>query len=154
MKDEFFYLDDGRSMLDESEVDTMSTNFHNPNTPLLRVGTFASARTSFSSETTRTIISERGGYGLPLEHLCRMISTHPSLQDAQIISLECYTKHMGPTLAGVVHRFLILQLVREGRKPVWLRMDCTRQKMTSTISFVRAGATSRANDTVSISSVY
>lgn len=136
----FFDLGHGSSMVD-------STPF-SPAIQLQRVTTSMSTRTDISSESTRTIISERGGYGIQLEHLCRMISTNPSLQDAKIIGSECYTKNIGPSFAGVVHRFLVLQLLREGRKPIWVRMDRTRQKMGTTVNFVRAAATTRANDTV------
>lgn len=111
---------------------------------LTRVSTIMSFNSTFSTSTV--IPAGGGGYGIPLDHLCRLITSYPSLQDADIVASECYTKRIAPT---VVHRYLVLELRREGKKTVWIRLDRTRFKAGGAMRFVRSGAQTKANDVVS-----
>jgi len=61
---------------------------------------------------------------------------------AKILSTECYTE----SIVGVVHRFLILELHREGRKSIWLRLD--RRSGRSMLRLFRAAGTAPAKDIV------
>ena len=70
---------------------------------------------------------------------------HKSLQKALIVSTECYAEKT----AVVTHRFIIMELQREGRKDIWLRLDRLRQRNISTLNFLAASGTSLSNDTVS-----
>lgn len=92
-----------------------------------------------------TLFPPQGGYGGRLEHLCRMISAHSALQSARIVFTECYSRSIG---FGIVHRFLILGLEREGRKRIWLRLDRRPSKTIRTWQFILAGGSTGANDTV------
>lgn len=56
---------------------------------------------------------------------------------------EAYTQLLG----AVRHRFLILELHRERRKKIWLRLD--RRAGTSTLGLLRAGGSVPAHDVVS-----
>lgn len=51
--------------------------------------------------------------------LCEFIQQHASLQHAIITMTEGYREHSG----GVLHRFLLLGLEREDKKPIWLRLQ-------------------------------
>lgn len=120
--------------------------------PLTRVSTGSSLRSalSFSSTTsTKTFLPHGGGYGGSLEHLCDLIDAYPSLRDAEIVSSECHTQRIRIVLNLTVHRFLILELRRGEKKPIWIRLDRTRTKTVSDLDFVRAAGRIQANDTVS-----
>ena len=58
-------------------------------------------------------------WNLSVSQLCDVIKQHRSLRRAEILSTECYTEYTG----RVVHRFLLLELHREGRKDIWPRLD-------------------------------
>ena len=68
------------------------------------------------------------------------------MQLADIVSTEGYSKWTGT----VVHRFLVLELCRVGRKPIWLRIDRQRAQDVNALRFLAARATTPANDTVGI----
>lgn len=68
------------------------------------------------------------------------------MQRAEIISAEGYKEWIGP----ILHRFLVLELRRSSRKPIWLRIDRRMAQGVGTFRFIRALATTPANDTVSM----
>jgi hypothetical protein len=81
---------------------------------------------------------------LPLSQLCELVDSHHSLQRAETISSEAYTERVG----AVIHRFLIMEIRREGKKPIWLRLERTRSRSVGVVEFLRAGASTPANDVV------
>lgn len=85
-----------------------------------------------------------GTLSLSLAQLCDSISQHRTLQQAEIISSEGYVVRSG----AVIHRFLVLQLRRARRNMIWLRLDRLRSTKVSPLGFLRAGASTPANDTV------
>ena len=90
-----------------------------------------------------TVLS-RGVLSLSLLELCDTISEHRSLRKAQVLSTEAYTERIGT----VMHRFLILMLHREGRKPFWMRVD--RRAGASAMRLILKLGTVPARDVVSI----
>jgi hypothetical protein len=82
---------------------------------------------------------------LPLSQLCELVDCHRSLQRAETISSEAYTERIG----AVIHRFLVLELRREGKKPIWLRLERTRSKSVGVVEFLLARGSTPANDIVS-----
>lgn len=84
---------------------------------------------------------------LKLDELCEKITQHRSLREAQITSAECYTERNG----GILHRFLVLELVRDPRKPIFLRLD--RRVGGTKLRLLRGLGTAPAKDTVSIFSL-
>lgn len=99
-----------------------------------------------SIKSTLTFIPHNGGFGGQLSHLCSLIGSYSALQNARIISAECHTESIA---LKIVHRFLILELMREGKKNIWIRLDRRRAKILGTLRFLRNHATTPANDTVS-----
>lgn len=97
-------------------------------------------------ETMATFIPMDGAYGIPMVYLSRLIDDFPALRNAEIASSECWT---APIRFGVLHRFLVLELRREGRKSIWLRLERTRFKGDSAMKFIWQGGQTRANDIVS-----
>lgn len=87
-----------------------------------------------------------GGFGGQLSQLCSLIGSYTVLQNAKIVSAECYCQSI---VLRVVHRFLILELEREGKKNIWIRLDRKRARIDGTLKFLRDRGTTRANDTVS-----
>lgn len=87
------------------------------------------------------------GVGMPLKQFCDLIELHPSLSDAEILSVDCYTER---TSLGVLHRFLLFHLRRPRRSDVWLRIDRRRDVNTSLMRTAIAGGKTAANDQVSI----
>lgn len=83
--------------------------------------------------------------GLSVPELCELIRQSQSLQQAIIAMTEGYKEHLG----GIVHRFLVLELTREGKKPIWLRLDRRLGKDVSRMSLILASGVTNANDTVS-----
>lgn len=116
-----------------------------PKEPSKRASTF-STRSKGSMSTDLTFLPTAGGYGVPLEHLCRLIDAYPTLREGKIISSECYTS---PMPGGLVHRFLMLELRREGRKTIWARLDRTRLKTVGAFQFFVSGGRTDSNDIVS-----
>lgn len=56
---------------------------------------------------------------LDLRDLCVTIHERRSLRHAEIRCVEQYRVFTGT----VIHRFLVLELHRAGRKPIWMRLD-------------------------------
>ena len=98
-----------------------------------------------SSLSTDTFLTHGSNHTLNLTELCDVINQHRSLQNASIVSAEGYCQSIGRT--GVVHRFIVLELERDGRQRIWLRID-RRRGGESPIMFVARVATSPANDQV------
>lgn len=93
------------------------------------------------------------GFGLPrrergrsLVELLEVIRRHRSLQDARIVCAEAYKLFNG----RVVHRFIILELERDGRQQIWLRIERGREEGQSVLNFLARRATARADDQVSL----
>lgn len=85
-----------------------------------------------------------GVLDLSLADVCNHIDGHSSLRSAKIVSTECYAMKAG----AVMHRFVILELRREGRKDVWLRLDRRRGNKVSFFRFLAASGITQANDRV------
>lgn len=66
------------------------------------------------------------------------------MQQAEILAAEGYKEWTGT----VMHRFLVLELHRFNRKPIWLRVDRRRARDVSAFRFLAARGTTPANDTV------
>lgn len=92
-----------------------------------------------------TVVPNVGFVCLSVPELCELIQQRQSLQQAVIKMTEGYKGH----IAGVVHRFLVLELEREGRKWMWLRLDRRLGKNVSGMSLILASGVTSANDTVS-----
>lgn len=80
-----------------------------------------------------------------LSHMCQLIGKHTALYYATIISTECYQQ---PILFGIVHRFLLMELARPGKRTIWLRLDRRRSDAVGALRFLGAGGSTPANDTV------
>ena len=87
----------------------------------------------------------RSNHTLNLTELCDVINRHRSLQNASIVSAEGYRRSIGYT--GIVHRFIVLELERDGRQRIWLRIERQRGR-ENPIMFIARLATSPANDQV------
>jgi len=98
-----------------------------------------------SSLSTDTFLTHGSGHTLNLAKLCDVIKRHRSLQNASIVSAEGYCRSIGRT--GIVHRFIVLELERDGRQRIWLRIDRQRGR-ESPMMFIARAATSPANDQV------
>lgn len=83
---------------------------------------------------------------IPLTSLLDVLSRHRSLQEARIVQADSYQQFNG----RVVHRFIILELEREGRQKIWLRIDRLRNESTGLFSFVANGARAPSDDRVSV----
>ena len=106
--------------------------------------TFASRLYShrpFSTASVNTVLF-CGVWGLSVSQLCDVVKQHRSLRRAEILSTECYTESTG----RVVHRFLVLELHREGRQDIWLRLD--RRPGSSVPRLLLKAGTVPAKDTV------
>lgn len=103
--------------------------------PIARVLTSTSVATVLpSAQILRTSLRE----------LCVLISSHVSLQTAKIVSTEGYAMITN----AIVHRFLLLELRRDGKRGIWLRLDRLRGRKGSMFKFLRNGGVSDANDRV------
>ena len=98
-----------------------------------------------SSLSTDTFLTHGSNHTLNLTELCDVINQHRSLQNASIVSAEGYCRSIGRT--GIVHRFIVLELERDGRQRIWLRID-RRRGNESPVMFIARVATSPANDEV------
>jgi hypothetical protein len=72
-----------------------------------------------------------------MDEFCQLIREHRSLQRAKIISTETHCK----VNAGIPHLFLLLELHREGRKDLWLRLDRRRDRDVPLMLFAATLAT-------------
>lgn len=96
---------------------------------------------NFSTPSVNTVIT----YGVlhtSLDEFCEVVTHHRSLKKAQIVSTESYTERN-----GVLHRFLVLELYRQERKPIYLRLD--RRFGSSTFGLLLGLGSAPAKDTVS-----
>jgi len=93
-----------------------------------------------------TVVDSNGHLKLLLEDLCKVIDEHRSMQLAEIVTTEGYSEWTGT----VIHRFLVLELRRVGRKPIWLRIDRQRAQDVNAFRFLAARASTPANDTVGV----
>lgn len=83
---------------------------------------------------------------IPLHILLDVIKRHRSLQEARIVQADSY-RSSGPAQ----HRFIVLQLEREAREQIWLRIDRQRDMKRSLLNFALNVGTTPANDRVSYS---
>lgn len=105
-----------------------------------------SSRVAGSLLSFATLIPPQGAYGGQLDHLVQFINRYTALYYATIVATECYTESI---CGGIIlHRFLLLELLRPGRKTIWLRLDRRRSKVVGTPQFIRSGGSTPANDTV------
>jgi len=79
---------------------------------------------------------------MSVSEFCDVVKEHQSLRQAEIMSTECYTE----SIRGVIHRFLILELHREGRMEIWLRLD--RRAGRTILQLLRTVGTAPAKDVV------
>lgn len=103
----------------------------------------------FSTDTFLNRNAAQIDHTIPLRSLLATIKRHRSLQDARIIRVDSY-RNNGPAR----HRFIILQLEREGRQQLWLRVDRRRDRRQSVLIFVLNAGTSLANDRVSCYTIF
>ncbi|KAF8327761.1 uncharacterized protein EI90DRAFT_3126783 [Cantharellus anzutake] len=101
----------------------------------------------FSTFTQGSVLSTRSaGEIFLLKDLCeKVIEKHLSLQSARIVSTSCYSQYR----AILLHRFLILELRRPGKRDVWLRIE--RRAGLGPLSLARQLGKSRARDTAQLS---
>lgn len=102
----------------------------------------ASSRLSVASAASFLRHSQYNGV---LSNLTQLISNHTALYKATIVATECYTQ---PIRLGVLHRFLMIELHRLGKKSIWLRLDRRRSAKVGAFRFVLSGGSTPANDTV------
>lgn len=98
---------------------------------------------SLSLVSNSTAVPDFGKIDFSVDNLCKYINAHPSLQRAEIVATECY---VGKGL--VKHRFLVLELRRQGRKDMFLRLDRRRERGVSMTQFISLSGTTGANDLV------
>ncbi|KAF8314081.1 hypothetical protein DL93DRAFT_1113719 [Clavulina sp. PMI_390] len=99
------------------------------------------------STTSSGVRSETGAH-LSLAALCNLIESTPTLAEADILSVECYTQwsHV------VIHRFVVLRLHRQGKRDMYLRMDrrvdqqVKNNQVLETLKFLFASGKTAAND--------
>lgn len=98
---------------------------------------------SYMRDSSGTILPVIGVLGLSLSEFCDLIWNYQS----EIISREGYVQVIG----RVQHRFLVLELQRDGKKPIWVafRLDRRRSTKVSVLGVLCAATSTPANDTVS-----
>lgn len=101
-------------------------------------------KTNCSVESIASVL-KAGALPMPLWLFCKYIAEHKSLSNATIISASSYNERVHLVIK---HRFLLLNLRREGRKDVWLRLDRRSSPYTNPIEFTASGLVSEAYDTV------
>ena len=102
----------------------------------------ASVSSTTTTSSTLTAVPSYGTIDFSLADVCSYIDAHRSLQTAEIISCECYSERAGI----VMHRFLLMQLWRRGKKDIWLRLDRRMAKNTSLRRFLAAAGTTSTLD--------
>lgn len=117
---------------------------------LFRTFTQTSIRTTASSDTFLTRRSDNDDPTISLLDLLDVINRHRSLQSASIVRANVYKKFNG----RVQHRFIILELEREGRQKIYLRIDRQRDESRGLLDFVARGGKASANDRVSHAMVF
>jgi hypothetical protein len=99
-------------------------------------------RRRYYTPSINTVVPSYGVFNLTIVELQTMIEEHRSLQVGEIMSSEGYFQH------AITHRFLILQLRRDGRKPIWLRLE--RRAGRSAFNLLLSGGVAPTQDTVDI----
>lgn len=112
--------------------------------PRSRAMSTTSLTSGFSSDTFLNHDPNQPDPTISLRTVLDVIKRHRSLQEARIIRVDSYQNSAIP-----YHRFIILQLEREGREQIWLRIDRRRDKTWSLLNFALNAGTSPANDRVS-----
>ena len=95
-----------------------------------------------STISMRSVLEPGQVLPLTLDELCQTIDRHHSLQKARILSTYKYVQsnaRMAP------HRCIVMHIQRDGRKPIWLRLD---RRPTSRVDLIAKFGTTRANDQV------
>jgi hypothetical protein len=115
-------------------------------TRLSRAASILSLRRTPTIESTffPSVMPHLSGMVMPLSRLIELIAEHKSLQRVQIPAAEGYQQ----TASRFMHRFLVLELRRAGKDPVWLRMDRRPDWRVGALQFVLASSMSPASDTV------
>jgi hypothetical protein len=134
LQTEFFMDDDGKSLFEEAAN-------HPTLRPVPKSSSQLCSHELYSTPSVATVIF-CGVWTMSVLQLCDVVQQHRSLRQAKILSTECYTE----STRGVVHRFLVLELHREGRKDICLRID--RRPSGSILRLLRTAGNSPAKDTV------
>lgn len=137
LKTDFFTNENGIHFGFGSSLDADGHQFMDDPPLLTRTTTIASTWS----------VSESDVIGIKLEigELAELIRSHSSLQRTEIVSTEGYKQ----TRNAILHRFLILELRRADKHPVWLRMDRRMYPDANRVSFLLESFQSPAYDTVS-----
>lgn len=128
----------------ESHLISTSSLFSSSRTSLSRTLSRISLRGVFSTDSFLSPYPNQVDPTISLRILLDVIKRHRSLQDARIVRVDSY-RNSGPAQ----HRFIVLQLEREERQQIWLRIDRRRDKTRSLLNFAINAGTSPANDRVS-----
>lgn len=118
--------------------------YYSSGPPLSRTLSTTSDASDTSNDADLDRLAAKLDPTISLRALLQVIEAHRSLQDARIIQVDSYQNAKIP-----FHRFIILQLEREGRKQIWLRIDRRRDKTKTIGNFAWKAGTSPANDRVS-----
>ncbi|KAF8315960.1 hypothetical protein DL93DRAFT_2194721 [Clavulina sp. PMI_390] len=137
---DFFIDDNGNNMLILPAPKTASSR--NAPLTLARAESLASLTSVTSAITVGTVAPTHGMIDLSLAEICNYIDKHRPLQQAYIVSSECYSQMVG----SVTHRFLVLQLRRPHRKVIWLRLDRWRGEKVPIMRFLTKLGTTKAID--------
>lgn len=116
-------------------------------TPALQLGDnypSLGRKTTIQSTTSQWTVPKVAGRSMKLEDLVKLIRSQRSLQAATILSTEGYKQRHN----GVLHRFLVLELERERKSSVWLRIDRRADPDMNRVSLLLAAGESPAYDTV------
>lgn len=100
-----------------------------------------------SRTTEDTFLVPDVHHAIPLHDLFHVINRHRSLQHARILQADSYKQWNG----RVTHRFIVLELERDGREKIWLRIDRGRDPNGGFLHFFTHAGTAIANDEVSLS---
>jgi hypothetical protein len=149
---DFFIEDDGQSLLADLDGEKFPrpltiASHHRPTTVVSsRTRRSRLSRLRVFSAASENSVDQYGAVVLSLPQLCDVIDRHRSLQRAEIVSTEGYVERLG----AITHRFLVLLLRRQGRKPVYLRLDRRLGRNTSTFHLLRSNGSTPANDVVGV----
>ncbi|KAF8308164.1 hypothetical protein DL93DRAFT_2171326 [Clavulina sp. PMI_390] len=151
---DWFTYDDGKCSIVSAEgrtktsLDSYVPPDQNDHLPLARSLSRLSLRKVDTRSTMHTIVPIYGVLDLSLLEVCKYVDDETTLQTAIIVSSECYAIRSG----AVIHRFVVLELHRPGRKDIWLRLDRRREDVSAR-KLLAAFGTTRANDKAMLSSI-
>ena len=132
--------------LQQSVLSLSSTNTSRPSIFSLCNGSTVSFNRMFRGRnytpSISTVVPSYGVFSLTIVELQTMIEEHSSLQFGEIIATEGYFQ------SAITHRFIILQLRRDGRKAIWLRLE--RRAGRSAFNLLLSGGVAPTQDTVGI----